>query len=151
MKIRGMVAAAAAVMALSVGLSACGGSNGGSDEASKQTVAEKKVEKPADLTGTWKQVNPSDKDHYQEATVSGDSIEINWVSPDSKSLYWSGSYTAPTKSGDFSWTSQGNKDKMHSSILASTDATKEFKYTGGEITYSASAMGTTTTIHLKKQ
>ena len=151
MKIRGMVAAAAAVMALSVGLSACGGSNGVSDGASKQTVAEKKVEKPADLTGTWKQVNPSDKDHYQEATVSGDSIEINWVSPDSKSLYWSGSYTAPTKSGDFSWTSQGNKDKMQSSILASTDATKEFKYTDGEITYSASAMGTTTTIHLKKQ
>ena len=80
-----------------------------------------------------------------------DSIEINWVSPDTTSLYWSGSFTPPTTAGDYSWTSQGNKDKMSQSLLASQDDTKDFKYENGEITYKASAMGTTTTFHLKKQ
>ncbi|WP_267442689.1 hypothetical protein [Bifidobacterium sp. B3998] len=40
---------------------------------------------------------------------------------------------------------------MSSSLLASQDATKDFKYTDGEITYSSIAVGTTTTVHLKKQ
>ena len=152
------IAALAAVVALVMGLSACGGDASNSadsekNQTSSQEKAEKKTEapKPADLTGTWKQVNGSDKDHYQQATVTADSIEINWISPDTTSLYWSGSFTPPTAAGDYSWTSQGDKDKMAQSLLASQDATKDFKYTNGEITYSSSAMGTTTTVHLKKQ
>ncbi|BDR54403.1 hypothetical protein KIMH_05140 [Bombiscardovia apis] len=149
MKARSVVAAATSVLILTMGLSACGGSSNSSAD-NKQPAAEKQVDKPADLSGTWKQTN-GEKDHYQEATITGNTIEINWISPGTKSLYWTGSYTAPTKSGDFSWTSQGDKDKMRESLLASSDDTKEFKYSNGEITYSASALGTTTTIHLKKQ
>ena len=152
------IAALVAVAALTIGLSACGGSGSNSagsrkEQTSSQEKTEKKTEapKPPDLTGTWKQVNGSDKDHYQQATVTADKIEVNWVSPDSTSLYWSGSFTPPTDAGDYSWTSQGDKEKMSTSLLASQDATKDFKYTDGEITYSSSAMGTTTTVHLKKQ
>ena len=83
--------------------------------------------------------------------MTADSIEINWVSPDTTSLYWSGSFTPPTTADGYSWTSQGYKDKMSQSLLASQDDTKDFKYENGEITYKASAMGTTTTVHLKKQ
>ncbi|RMA44354.1 hypothetical protein CI603_08445, partial [Bifidobacterium sp. wkB338] len=61
------------------------------------------------------------------------------------------SFTPPTTAGGYSWISEGNKDKMSQSLLASQDVTKDFKYENGEITYKASAMGTTTTVHLKKQ
>ena len=94
------IAALVAVAALTIGLSACGGSGSNSagsrkEQTSSQEKTEKKTEapKPPDLTGTWKQVNGSDKDHYQQATVTADKIEVNWVSPDSTSLYWSGSFT----------------------------------------------------------
>ena len=40
---------------------------------------------------------------------------------------------------------------MSQSLLASQNDTKDFKYENGGITYKASAMGTTTTVHLKKQ
>ena len=73
------------------------------------------------------------------------------MSPDTTSLYWSGSFTPPTTAGNYSWTSQGDEDKMSQSLLASQNDTKDFKYENGGITYKASAMGTTTTVHLKKQ
>ena len=152
------IAAIAATIVMLMGLPSCGGNSPTSSDARKQTTSSQekpekknKAPQPADLTGTWKQTNGSDKDHYQQATVTADSIEINWVSPDTTSLYWSGSFTPPTTAGDYSWTSQGNKDKMSQSLLASQDDTKDFTYENGEITYKASAMGTTTTVHLKKQ
>ena len=154
---KGIAATVAAIVML-MGLSSCEGNSSTSSDAGKQTNSSQgepkktnKAPQPADLTGTWKQTNSSDKDHYQQATVTADSIEINWVSPDTSSLYWSGSFTPPTTAGGYSWTSQGNKDKMSQSLLASQDDTKDFKYENGEITYKASAMGTTTTVHLKKQ
>ena len=94
------IAALVTVAALTMGLSACGGSGSNSadskkEQTSSQEKTEKKTEapKPADFTGTWKQVNGADKDHYQQATVAADKIDVNWVSPDSTSLYWSGSFT----------------------------------------------------------
>ena len=36
-------------------------------------------------------------------------------------------------------------------MLASTDDTKEFTVDGGELSYKASLMGTTTTVRLEKQ
>lgn len=94
------IAALVTVAALTMGLSACGGSGSNSADSKKEQTSfqektEKKTEapKPADFTGTWKQVNGADKDHYQQATVAADKIDVNWVSPDSTSLYWSGSFT----------------------------------------------------------
>ncbi|MEK0306384.1 hypothetical protein [Bifidobacterium favimelis] len=146
------VAIITTIAALVIGLSACGG-NSSSDAAAdkKQESSQSTQAKPADLTGTWKQENPKDKDNYQEATITADSIEVNWVGKDSKDLYWSGSFTAPTSAGDYTWTSKGNKEKLSGSLLASQDESKDFKYTNGEITYKVSALGETTTVHLKKQ
>lgn len=84
---------AAALLAM---LTACGGTASTStDNGSAQNTASQKAEEkqPADLTGDWKQVNSSSDDSYQQATISGDTIEIYWVSDngDSKSLYWAGS------------------------------------------------------------
>ena len=88
---------------------------------------------------------------YQEATITDDSIEINWISDDgaTKSVYWSGTYTAPTEFvEEYSWTSDRNKEKIDSALLASTDDTKEFTYKNGKISYEVSAMGTTSTVEL---
>lgn len=124
---------------LLVGLTACGGS--------------KAPKEPADLTGSWKQSNSSSKDSYMTATISGDVIEIFWTSEngDSNSLYWSGSFTAPTTPDEpYKWVSNNDHSKTDFAMLASPDDTKEFTYQKGVISYSASAMGTTTTVKLEK-
>ena len=139
---------------LSVSVVGCGtGSfSGSTKENSKTSQSEEKEEeakKPTDLTGVWASENKDGS--YQEATITDDSIEINWISDDgaTKSVYWSGTYTAPTEFvEEYSWTSDRNKEKTDSALLASTDDTKEFTYKNGKISYEVSAMGTTSTVEL---
>lgn len=70
---------------LLTGLSACGGSTTAdapakSDGTSKtETNKEEPKPQPADLTGTWKQTNSNDPSSYMEATISGDTIEVDWI------------------------------------------------------------------------
>jgi len=64
---------------------------------------------PLDLTGEWKQMNPDSSTSYQTATISGNTIEVNWIddSEKSKSLYWAGTYAAPKNASDtYSWNSK---------------------------------------------
>lgn len=145
---------AAALLAM---LTACGGTASTStDNGSAQNTASQKAEEkqPADLTGDWKQVNSSSDDSYQQATISGDTIEIYWVSDggDTKSLYWAGSFEAPTTADEpYSWESKNDHDKTDSALMASSDDTKKFTYEKNQISYEASALGTTTTVRLEKQ
>lgn len=107
-----------------------------------------------DLTGEWKQENSNSEDSYQVATISGDTIEINWVSDngDTKSLYWAGSFEAPTTADEpYSWDSENDHSKTESVLLASGDDTKTMTYEKGVLSYEVSAMGTTTKVKLKKQ
>ena len=109
---------------------------------------------PADLTGEWKQVNSNSADGWQEATIEGETITIYWVynSGDTKSLYWAGTYVAPTTIDEpYSWDSENDHSQTDSSLLASGDDTKTITYENGELSYSASALGTTTTVRLEKQ
>lgn len=111
-------------------------------------------EKVSDLSGTWKQTNSNSEDSYQEATITGDTIEIYWVSDggDTKSLYWAGSYEAPSEAvTSYSWVSENDRSKTDTALLASQDDTKTFTYEDGVISYSASLLGTTATIKLEKQ
>ena len=157
MNIRKMsVAAMAAVLAFSLG--ACGNTTNDATTAkapASQSQSQQRkapVAKPADLTGTWKQTNPNSSDTWMEATVSDGVIEIDWVTQDSRSLYWKGTYEAPTKAGDWKWTSQGDTAAMEQSLLGSQDATKDFTYTKANgISWQASAMGVTTTVKTAKQ
>ena len=89
----------AAVVA--VGLTACGSSADTSAAASTETPASAAEETPTatpeptatpipvpDLSGTWTQVNHDTS--YQEATINGDSMQIDWVADDgTRSLYLS--------------------------------------------------------------
>ncbi|WEV42503.1 hypothetical protein OZX57_03460 [Bifidobacterium sp. ESL0682] len=134
-----------------LGFAACGASSQSDASKGASSSQTRPATKPANLIGTWKQTNSSSKDEMMEATVTVDSIEINWVKPDQKSLYWKGTFTAPTKAGAYSWTSQGDTETMKKSIMASQDATKKFTYDGKQLTYAQSALGTTSTIRMSKQ
>ncbi|WP_243386835.1 hypothetical protein [Bifidobacterium primatium] len=87
-----------------------------------------------------------------EATITADTIEINFVGTDTRSLYWKGTYEAPTKAGDWKWTSKGDTAAMESSLLGSQDATKEFTYTKSDgVSWQTTMMGTTITVKTQKQ
>ncbi|MGH4051967.1 MAG: hypothetical protein ACREVX_11580 [Clostridium sp.] len=106
------------------------------------------------MTGEWKQSNSKSDDTYQAATISGDTIEIYWVSDngDTKSLYWTGTFVAPTTADEpYIWASKNDHSKTDSAMLASSDDTKNMTYQNGVLSYEASAMGTTTKVKLEKQ
>lgn len=117
------------------------------DEPGKQTAA---VTPAADLSGYWAQSGWQEKDTFMCATIHDDIIEIYWMSDkgETAALYWYGSYTAPTTAGKHTWESKNNHEYTDFALMASQDDTKTFTYENGEITYSQSAMGMTTTVHL---
>jgi hypothetical protein len=106
-----------------------------------------------DLTGDWVQGNSKSADSYQAATVTAATIEVNWISDSgaTSSLYWAGSFTAPTAAGSYSWTSLSDTSKTAGAMLASSDPTKDFTYADGVVSYKVSALGTTTTVELKRK
>ncbi|GKU24067.1 hypothetical protein [Clostridium folliculivorans] len=129
----------------------CSSSSKSTSTSTASTTTKKAI---PDLKGDWKQENSKSDDSYQTAIISGDTIEIYWVSDkgDTKSLYWAGSFETPTTADEpYSWTSKNDHNKTKSSLLASNDDTKKITYQNGELSYEASAMGTTTKVKLKKQ
>lgn len=135
-----------AVLALS--LAACGESGGGETQTQAPTP-----EPVPDLTGEWKQVDGNSEDTYHGIYISGDTIEIYWVteSDGTTALYWAGSFKAPTDNKEpYTWVSENDHNKTGMALLASGDDTKEFTYSDGQISYSASAMGMTTTVKAEK-
>lgn len=142
------------VLALSVMLvfSACGTSNVNSQRETEPKSNSMQSSIP-DLTGNWNQSNPNSKETYQSAVISGDTIEVYWITDggNTKALYWAGTYVAPTADNKYSWDSVNNKEKTKTSLLASSDETKTFTYEDGVISYSVSAMGMTQTVKLEKK
>lgn len=140
------------VGAMALSITACGGDAEPSKNNETKTESTTEKKEPLDLTGTWK--SEEVEGSYQEATISDSAIEINWVSDggNTKSLYWAGTYVAPTESTDeYSWVSENDKEKTGTALLASSDDTKDFTYKDGVISYEASAMGTTKKVELTKE
>lgn len=121
-------------------------------DASTEAEAETQPE-PADLVGEWVQTNSESEDSYQVATITADTIEVNWMSEsnDTRALYWAGSYAAPTSPGAFEWVSENDTEKTAGAMLASGDATKTFAYDDEVIRYDVTAMGVTKTVELERQ
>lgn len=136
----------AAIMALTI--CACGSAPTNGENGQTQDPAS-----PPDLTGEWKQVNSNSDDAWQAATISDSEIVVNWVSDngDTKSLYWAGTFVAPTTADEpYSWDSQNDKEQTSTALLASGDDIKTFTYADGQLSYEASAFGTTMTIRMEK-
>lgn len=129
---------------LCFGLVACGGDGG--------EQAETEPAQPLDLTGDWEQTNKNSETDYMEATISGETITINWVfeEDDTTALYWAGTYVAPTEpKEEYSWTSENDTSQTDTALMASTSATKEFTYQNGVLSFEASALGVTTTVEME--
>ena len=106
---------------------------------------------PLSLTGEWRQVNAGDT--YQAATITVDTIEIYWVSPDSKALYWAGSMPEKLDCAtpyDAQFKSIADKSKTANAMLASQDDSKFFFFADGVIQYEVSMMGITSKIKLER-
>lgn len=111
---------------------------------------------PPDLAGTWRQVNSNSEDTWQVATITGDTIEIYWVTNggDTSMLYWSGSFIAPqTNDKSYTWESENRMEQssLLGALFASNEDSKNFTYENGQINYSVSMYGATQIIRLEKQ
>jgi hypothetical protein len=129
-------------------------SSNGDNSLSSSTESKAPEKQIPDLKGTWKQTNSKSDDSYQVAKISSHTIEINWVTDngDTKSLYWAGSFIAPsTVDEPYEWVSKNDHGKTDHALLASSDDTKTMTYQNGVLSYEASAMGTTTKVKLEKQ
>ena len=139
-------------LAATLALTGCSGANTTSSSAADSNTTEETPQVP-DLTGAWKQSNPTSEDSYQQATITTDTITVEWVTDggDTTSTYWVGTFEPPTDASESHiWTSQRDAAATDSALLASTDDTKEFTYEGDTISYKVSALGTTTTVDLNR-
>jgi ABC-type oligopeptide transport system substrate-binding subunit len=140
-------------VAAALTLSGCSGTDTASPSAAQSESAAPTPQVP-DLAGLWKQDNPASAESYQQATIIADTISIEWVMDggDTTSIYWVGSFDAPVDATDpYTWTSRRDVAATASALLASSDDTKAFTCEGDTISYKVSALGTTTTVHLKKK
>lgn len=119
----------------------------------ESSTAEETTEVP-DLSGEWVQVNNNSEDTWQAATIDENTITIYWVSDngDTKSLYWAGTFVPPENTDEpYTWDSENDTEQTSMALLASGDEIKTFTYENGQISYEASALGTTTTVRLEKE
>lgn len=124
------------------------------DGSSNAPAVQEEQKQPLDLTGEWKQVNSNAEDSYQVATIGDGTIEVSWVGDggDTKSLYWVGTYVAPTEATDnYTWESQNDTEQTANAIMASGDETKTFTYENGTLSYELTALGTTMTVKMERQ
>lgn len=138
--------------AAALALTGCGGADTTTTGAADSNATEEIPQAP-DLAGVWTQSNSASEDSYQQATIAADTITIDWVTDggDTTSIYWVGTFEAPTDASEpHTWTSERDAAATDSALLASTDDTKEFTYEDDAISYKVSALGTTTTVDLKK-
>lgn len=147
------------VIAAALALTLTGCSSGSTSaqttsEPGTTTASVEPVKPIPDLAGEWKQTNSQSSDSYQQATITADVISIDWVSDggDTTSIYWIGTFAPPADATEpYMWTSDRDKEATDAAILASTADTKEFTYEDGVISYSVSALGTTTKVKLERQ
>lgn len=105
-----------------------------------------------DMNGTWTQTASGFTTITMTATISDGEISIDEQDGSNLSgLYWKGTFPVSTILSDgFSVTSAGDTDAMNASLLASLDKTKTFSYKDGDLTFSFSMVGMTTTVHLQR-
>ena len=101
---------------------------------------------PFSWNGSWS-TNPS----FMSAIITDDVIKINIVDNGSTSLYWKGSWpTATTASDGAQLVSNADTEALAASIMGSQSSKKTFTYADHELTFEFTMLGTTKTVHLKK-
>ena len=79
---------------------------------------------PPNLEGEWKETVNDKADSFHGIYISGDTIEIYWVSDGgkSKTLYWAGTYTPPADGVEpYTWESHNDTRRTSAALLATGD------------------------------
>jgi len=97
------------------------------------------------LAGVW----VSEGDVPFEATITADTIVVQIVDGETKSLFWKGTFPASAQEGDI-LLSEADVEALSSSMMGSSELVKPFTYEGDVISFEFSMMGTSTVIHVKK-
>ncbi len=128
-----------AALAIPFAIAGCGSSDATSGIQGGTTAeAQAETKAPASLNGTWTAEG-------LEAVIADNSIEINIVGDNTRSLYWKGTFPA----GDESVKSMADAEALSSSMLGSQDE-KVFTVKEDQIDFEMSIAGTTKTVHLEK-
>lgn len=103
------------------------------------------------LDGTWS--SESDNDSKMVAVITDDHIQITLDAEDVSSLYWKGTFpqSGETVTEGATVTSVADQKALASSMLGSGAKNKVFTYENGTLDFDFTIMGTTRTIHLKKE
>jgi hypothetical protein len=109
-------------------------------------VASEKGASATNLAGTW----VSSEQPGFEAVITPDQITVYFVDGETKSLFWKGTFPETATESEIV-SSAGDVDAMASSLLGSTETIKPFTFTGEEITFEFSMMGTSTIVHTAKK
>jgi hypothetical protein len=106
-----------------------------------------------DLSGSWKQSNSRSDVDYMTAEVVDEVLTVNWVlgSQDIDAIFWVGSFTPASDAlTPYTWTSTRDAAATENAVLASTEATKDFTYLDGTISFEVSVQGEAATVELKR-
>lgn len=137
---------------LMAALTGCGGPDAPSaNSVSTPTSAPASApEEPTmlNLDGTWKGGDP---DFLFVATIKNDTITMDiQMGDNTKALYWQGTFVSEPGDGE-TVVSNADKEALNSSLLGSTEDTKEFVTGAGTITFDFGMMGVTKTVNLEKE
>lgn len=111
-----------------------------------------KHEKMEDFTGIWE--SEKEDELHIEAIISDDTVRVNWVTGKdrTKAIYWIGTYCSPSQPVcEYEWTSLRDKEKTKTSLLASSDESKVFKYSDGILLFDIITSQSTSTVKLTKK
>jgi hypothetical protein len=105
---------------------------------------------PINLDGNW--ASESTSGTNMTASIEGDQISLYWRNADgSSSLYWAGTFITSLPSKEpFSCTAMMNVQEIATSPFASKDATKEFTYLDGKLSFQVTTMGIPVTFRLHR-
>lgn len=105
---------------------------------------------PDKFEGTYIQEDAAEKETYMEAVIEGDKITVNWNmnGGETIALYWAGTFEQPQGRAEYTFDSVNDTEKTQYALLASHDETKPMTVSGGKISFSVTAMGLTTTVHM---
>ena len=142
---------AAAFISL-IALTGCSPSPGATTADTPAAEAPAEEAQPLDLTGTW--VEKDAGEATQVATITADTISIDWVNEAEKTtaVYWVGTFPAPDTTDDkYDFTSTRDAEVTDMAMLASTADSKDFTYADGVLSYEVEALGTSKTVELVRQ
>lgn len=109
------------------------------------------VTQPASLLGNWHQVKSGIPDAKMAANITDDKIVISLTMGDTTGTFWAGTFdTSKNGSQSFTITSVGDRNALAGSMYASSEKTKWFKYSDGDLSFQFSIMGVSTIVHLSK-